>query len=74
MITITKQASNHLHDVSKGQDKVEFSIEGGGCSGDGQSPLRALAAQNPERHQHPRNQKAGCLLTHRWTCSASANP
>ena len=33
MITITKQASNHLHDVSKGQDKVEFSIEGGGCSG-----------------------------------------
>ena len=33
MITITKQASNHLHDVSKGQNNVEFSIDSGGCSG-----------------------------------------
>ena len=33
MITITKQASNHLHDVSKGNNKVEFSIDSGGCSG-----------------------------------------
>ena len=33
MITITKQASNHLHDVSKGNNKVEFSVDGGGCSG-----------------------------------------
>ncbi len=33
MITITKQASNHLHDVSKGLNNVEFSIDSGGCSG-----------------------------------------
>ena len=33
MITITKQASNHLHDVSNGQHNVEFSIDSGGCSG-----------------------------------------
>ena len=33
MITITKQASNHLHDISKGQNNVEFSIDSGGCSG-----------------------------------------
>jgi iron-sulfur cluster assembly protein len=33
MITITEQASNHLHDVSKGQNNVEFSIDSGGCSG-----------------------------------------
>ena len=33
MITITEQAGNHLSNVSKGQDKVEFSVEGGGCSG-----------------------------------------
>ena len=33
MITITKQASNHLSNVSKGQNNVEFSVEGGGCSG-----------------------------------------
>ena len=33
MITITKQASNHLRDVSKGNNKVEFSVDGGGCSG-----------------------------------------
>ena len=33
MITITKQASNHLHDISKGQNNVEFSIDTGGCSG-----------------------------------------
>ena len=33
MITITKQASNHLHDVSNGQNNVEFSIDSGGCSG-----------------------------------------
>ena len=33
MITITKQASNHLHDISKGQNNVEFSIDNGGCSG-----------------------------------------
>ena len=33
MITITTQASNHLHDVSKGNNKVEFSIDSGGCSG-----------------------------------------
>ena len=33
MITITKQASNHLSNVSKGQSNVEFSVDGGGCSG-----------------------------------------
>ena len=33
MITITKQAGNHLHDISKGQNTVEFSIDSGGCSG-----------------------------------------
>ena len=33
MITITKQASNHLSSVSKGQNNVEFSIDSGGCSG-----------------------------------------
>ena len=33
MITITKQASNHLSSVSKGLNNVEFSVEGGGCSG-----------------------------------------
>ena len=33
MITITEQASTHLHDVSKGNNKVEFSVDGGGCSG-----------------------------------------
>ena len=33
MITITKQASNHLSSVSKGQSNVEFSIDSGGCSG-----------------------------------------
>ena len=33
MITITKQAGNHLHDISKGQNNVEFSIDSGGCSG-----------------------------------------
>ena len=33
MITITQQASNHLSSVSKGLNNVEFSVEGGGCSG-----------------------------------------
>ena len=33
MITITEQASNHLQSVSKGQTNVEFSVDGGGCSG-----------------------------------------
>ena len=33
MITITQQASNHLSNVSKGQNHVEFSIDSGGCSG-----------------------------------------
>ena len=33
MITITEQASNHLQSVSKGQNNVEFSVDGGGCSG-----------------------------------------
>ena len=33
MITITEQASNHLSSVSKGQNNVEFSVDGGGCSG-----------------------------------------
>jgi|TARA_R110000822_G_scaffold89899_2_gene207963 iron-sulfur cluster assembly protein len=33
MITITKQASKHLFSVSKGLNNVEFSVEGGGCSG-----------------------------------------
>ena len=33
MITITEQASNHLSNVSKGMNHVEFSVEGGGCSG-----------------------------------------
>jgi len=33
MITITQQASNHLANVAKGKHNVEFSVEGGGCSG-----------------------------------------
>jgi len=33
MITITEKAGNHLHSVSNDKDKVEFSVEGGGCSG-----------------------------------------
>jgi len=33
MITITEKAGNHLYSVSKGKDIVEFSVEGGGCSG-----------------------------------------
>ena len=33
MITITEQAGNHLSNVSKGMNHVEFSVEGGGCSG-----------------------------------------
>ena len=33
MITITEKAGNHLQSVSKGNDKVLFSVEGGGCSG-----------------------------------------
>ena len=33
MITITEQASNHLSNVSNGQNNVEFSVDGGGCSG-----------------------------------------
>ena len=33
MITITEQASNHLAGVAKGMHNVEFSVEGGGCSG-----------------------------------------
>ena len=32
-ITITEKASNHLHDISKEQNNVEFSIDSGGCSG-----------------------------------------
>ena len=33
MITLTEKASSHLQNVSKGKDKVKFSVEGGGCSG-----------------------------------------
>ena len=33
MITITEKAGSHLQSVSKGKDTVEFSVEGGGCSG-----------------------------------------
>ena len=33
MITITEQASNHLASVTKNTPNVEFSVEGGGCSG-----------------------------------------
>ena len=33
MITITEQASNHLVSVAKNMPNVEFSVEGGGCSG-----------------------------------------
>ena len=33
MITITEQASNHLASVVKDKKNVEFSVEGGGCSG-----------------------------------------
>ena len=33
MITITEQASNHLASVAKDKNNVEFSVEGGGCSG-----------------------------------------
>ena len=33
MITITEQASNHLASVAKDMLNVEFSVEGGGCSG-----------------------------------------
>ncbi len=33
MITITEQASNHLVSVAKNMPNVEFSVDGGGCSG-----------------------------------------
>jgi iron-sulfur cluster assembly protein len=33
MITITERASTHLASVSDGQTRVEFSVDGGGCSG-----------------------------------------
>jgi len=33
VITITEQASNHLASVAKDKNNVEFSVEGGGCSG-----------------------------------------
>ena len=33
MITITEQASNHLASTAKDMVNVEFSVEGGGCSG-----------------------------------------
>lgn len=33
MITLTEQASNHLHSVAEKSMTVEFSVEGGGCSG-----------------------------------------
>ena len=33
MISITEQASNHLVSVAKNMPNVEFSVEGGGCSG-----------------------------------------
>ena len=33
MITITEQASNHLASTAKDMFNVEFSVEGGGCSG-----------------------------------------
>ena len=33
MITMTEQASNHLASVAKDMLNVEFSVEGGGCSG-----------------------------------------
>jgi len=33
VITITEQASNHLSSVAKDMSNVEFSVEGGGCSG-----------------------------------------
>ena len=33
MITITEKASNHLQGLIKDTNRVEFAIEGGGCSG-----------------------------------------
>ena len=33
MITITEQASNHLKGLVKDTNNVEFSVDGGGCSG-----------------------------------------
>ena len=33
MITITEQASNHLKGLIKDTNNVEFSVDGGGCSG-----------------------------------------
>ena len=33
MITITEQASNHLKNLVKNTNNVEFSVDGGGCSG-----------------------------------------
>ena len=33
VITMTEQASNHLASVAKDMPNVEFSVEGGGCSG-----------------------------------------
>ena len=33
MITITEQASNHLKSLVKDTNNVEFSVDGGGCSG-----------------------------------------
>ena len=33
MVTITEQASNHLVSVAKNMPNVEFSVDGGGCSG-----------------------------------------
>ena len=33
MITITEQASNYLKGLVKDTNNVEFSVDGGGCSG-----------------------------------------
>ena len=33
MITVTEQASNYLKGLVKDTNNVEFSVEGGGCSG-----------------------------------------
>ena len=33
MITITEQAGNHLKGLVKDTNNVEFSVDGGGCSG-----------------------------------------
>ena len=50
MITITEKAGNHLQSVSKGKDKVLFSVEGGGCSG--MNYELKFTDKEPTEHDH----------------------